>query len=249
MIDMHAHLACLTDRAESLQELELRSEHGILTCFSAGTPAEWRYMEPFRGRPELRFSFGIHPWYADKYPAEDCREALEQCDLIGEIGMDSVWCEVPLPVQQRQLERQLRTAADLGKPVLLHTKGQEGRIADIIRGFPGKVCVHWYSGPEQEFDSFLEQGCYFTLGPDTPRLCRAGDGLRLRMVREVPADRLFAETDGVSAIAWARGAQRAELWEIPAALRETLACAAAERGQTAAALKARMRKNFDAFLA
>ena len=45
------------------------------------------------------------------------QEAYSECDYIGEIGMDSVWCDIPLDIQQKRLEEQLQIAADLKKPV------------------------------------------------------------------------------------------------------------------------------------
>lgn len=241
MIDMHAHW-------EAAEEISLRAQNGIVTCFSTGTPEEWRRMEALRSRPEILVSFGLHPWYADQYDLAQCRECLELCDFVGEIGMDSVWCEVPLKVQQEKLEQQLQVAADMNKPILLHTKGQERRIADMVRGFSGKVCVHWYSGPEADFERFLEQDCFFTLGPDTASLCRKGTRLNQRMVREIPAERLFVETDGISAVAWARGIKELGIEKIPEVLRENLVYAAEEKGLTADALEKTMQKNLQNFL-
>lgn len=243
MIDMHAHLSDF-----SQEELELRVKNNILTCFSTGTPKEWQAMQPFLSRRELLVSFGLHPWYCGRYSIEECLEYLEQCDFIGEIGMDSVWCDIPLPIQQKQLERQLQIAADLKKPIILHTKGQEERIADIIRDFPQKVCVHWYSGSEEVFEKFLEQDCYFTLGPDTAALCRQKTSLTCKMLREIPAGRLFVETDGISAVAWARGIEQADIREIPAVLKDNLEYAASVKKCSVTALKKCMYHNLQEFL-
>lgn len=243
LVDMHAHLY-------SAEELALRAGNGIITCFSAGTPDEWHALQPHRERKEVFVSFGIHPWYADQFNPEDWEACFRCCDLIGEIGMDSVWCGVPLPLQQKRLERQLEIAAELGKPVILHTKGQEERIADILRGFPGKACVHWYSGGPEAFAHFLAQDCYFTLGPDTSALCEnaADGGLRRRMIKETPLERLFTETDGISAIAWARGAEQAAAEEIPEVLSKSLRCAAEEKGLSMEETGRRIENNLREFL-
>lgn len=255
VIDLHAHLSLSeTEDCDKIrQELEVRRGEGIFTCFSAGTPGEWRQLETYRSREELLVSFGIHPWYADRYTLEECKEYLEQCDFIGEIGMDSVWCQVPGKVQERQLEEQLQLACELQKPVILHTKGEEKRVSQILRGFQGKACVHWYSGNLKDLEAYLEQDCYFTLGPDTGALCRAKNEsheqkVRWRMLREIPAERLFVETDGLAAIAWARGVQELSVEEISKTLKENLAVAAKVKGMTVAALEEQMKKNLRAFL-
>lgn len=267
-IDMHAHLFCIS-------ELDYRKRQGIFTCFSAGTPSEWQFMEQWRSREELFISFGIHPWYGDRYSVDRCAEYLEACDFIGEIGMDSVWCHVPPQVQQKVLEQQLQIAADLGKPVLLHTKGQEGKIGEIIRDFPGKVCVHWYSGQEQDLDAYLEKDCYFTLGPDFAQVCgmkmlaeqrqlsqmetkpfaQADEddkiGKRngyLRILKEVPLNRLFLETDGLSAVAWSRGVEQVLMGEISGVLEENESFLAKQKQMTAGGLQERMAINLIEFL-
>lgn len=246
MIDIHAHLS-YTERKkeEEKKELEFRRMQGIFTCFSAGTPEEWEQLVPWMERKEILVSFGLHPWYADCYGWEQCREYLERCDFIGEIGMDSVWCQVPLKLQKQVLEQQLQTAADLGKPVILHTKGQEQTIGEMIRDFPGRICVHWYSGTERDLDPYLEKDCYFTLGPDTAEEKQAA---YRRIMREVSPQRLFVETDGRSSVAWARGAEQAELREIPEALRKSMECAAERKGMSFAQMERRMKQNLTEFL-
>lgn len=279
-IDMHAHLFCIAEGEEfhkqdvesesrrklknaALEELEFRKQHGIFTCFSAGTPKEWQFMKQWREREELLTSFGIHPWYAERYSVENCKEYLEECDFIGEIGMDSVWCQVSLKKQQRVLEQQLQIAADLGKSVLLHTKGQEKEIGEIIKDFPGKICVHWYSGSERDLEIYLEKGCYFTLGPDFKEVCQMNKQLfiqaaddnkmekrqgYLRILQEVSSDRLFLETDGLLAVAWARGLESVPMQTISQALEENEVFLAEKKQMAVEALKVQMRKNLMEFL-
>lgn len=158
VLDMHAHLAFLTGSETEKweqkkmaayeagkKELDFRYQNGIATCLSSGTPAEWVYTRQFQNREELLLSFGIHPWYADQPLTEKMQEAYSECDYIGEIGMDSVWCDIPLDIQQKRLEEQLQIAADLKKPVLLHTKGRRkglqnccavSRIISVYTGIP-----------------------------------------------------------------------------------------------------------------
>ncbi len=317
--------------ALALQELEQRRSDNISTFFSSGTLDEWKFMQKFRNREEIFLSFGIHPWYADScsemWPdvaevlhgakalpgtealyrghnvQESLAEAFKTCDAIGEIGMDSVWCEVPMDVQRRSFERQLQIAADLKKPVILHTKGMEREIAAMVRDFPEPVCVHWYSSGIESFEAFLEMGCYFTLGPDLAEVCagRSGvkggkeisDALQERksgmaeteknaepeigrkpeksrepeisrkpevnaeteakealyriMLQEIPVERLFVETDGVSSIAWARGTEMAEVSEIPGVLSRNMDLIAETKNIQRDELYERMWKNLGEF--
>ena len=279
VLDMHAHLAFLTgSEIEKLEqkknmaayeagkkELDFRYQNGIATCLSSGTPAEWAYTRKFQNREELLLSFGIHPWYADQPLTEEMQEAYSECDYIGEIGMDSVWCDIPLDIQQKRLEEQLQIAADLKKPVLLHTKGQEKRIAELLRGFPYHICAHWYSGTEQDLEPYLDLGCYFTLGPDFSAACGSAADRRLlrgfskeekeqkrslyqRMLQEIPVERLFVETDGISAVAWTMGEAEAEWTMLPFALQANMQSLAEATGKNEAELQRQLCQNLRRFL-
>ena len=204
LTDMHAHICSYEDPELARQEIRLRRREGILTCFSTGTPQEWEWMDLLLGsekaRPDdvpLWLSFGIHPWYSDQFDPRKWTDLYKRCSLIGEIGMDALWCDVPLVHQKKVLEIQLQMAADLHKPVVLHTKDCEEQIAEIIRGFPCPVLVHWYSGGDGPLKTFLDQGCFFTLGPDTSLIEQS------MLLRMVPRDLLLTETDGIEAVRWA----------------------------------------------
>lgn len=88
MIDMHAHFFCIEKEALVTEELKLRRADGLRTFFSCGTPEEWEKTKRLCQREEIRVSFGIHPWYADRYEVKEYMELFRLCDAVGEIGMD-----------------------------------------------------------------------------------------------------------------------------------------------------------------
>lgn len=142
-------------------------------------------------------TFGLHPWQSAAYSFDDMKPFLEKADIIGEIGMDNVWCDIPLARQQMIFEEQLAFASAHKKPVILHTKGQEMEIAKLIRHYPNRYLVHWYSDLNG-LEAYLEQDCYFTLGPDlkkNPAVCQ--------VLEAAPLNRVLVETDGWSAVEWA----------------------------------------------
>ena len=263
VLDMHAHLSVLSgeyagklltaaaNRGEPLEreqlgrkELDFRKKAGIATCLSAGTPQEWACLKEFADRKELLFSFGIHPWYADRYEPREYLELFGRCDVVGEIGMDNVWCDVSLKRQRKNLEEQLQIASDLGKPIVLHTKGQEWEIWEMLKGFSYPILIHWYSGNEDVFEKFLDLDCYFTLGPDLA----LENPMYAVMLREVGADRLFVETDGLSAVAWAKQVEFLDFPLLPPVLEKNMALAAEQKNTTAEALHRQMTENLRRFL-
>ena len=141
--------------------------------------------------------FGLHPWYADQWKVEDMMPYLEKCQVIGEIGMDSLWCNVPLKRQKEVLEKQLQIAAEWKKPVVLHTKDQEREILELIKKYPNTYLVHWYSA-DHDLDGYLDLECYFSVGPDV-----IWNPAVQQVAKRVPENRILLETDGMDAVKWA----------------------------------------------
>lgn len=202
LCDAHAHFL-------SQEEFGDRIQNRIPTLFNAANPAEARQLfslcqtrhvpaaSPICKSDFVFLSCGLHPWDADSFSCSELLPFFRQVPVIGEIGMDSVWCTVPLSLQEKQFHRQLAFACEYKKPVLLHTKGQERTIASIIKEYPNQYLVHWYSSPEPPED-FLALGCYVSIGPDV----FWNPAVRQTAVL-VPEDRLLIETDGLSAVRWA----------------------------------------------
>lgn len=259
LIDIHSHLPELEKTSFEIQrqEIRLRKENNITTCYSCGSPKEWEELAPFLEREELLATFGIHPWFADRFDAADYMDIFGRCAAVGEIGLDSGFSEVPLKVQQRQLEKQLQIAADLNKPIVIHCDGREYETAQIIRDFPGKKLIHWFAGEMKALDMLLDMDCYFSLGPDTDMIVR-GCGLiggasrhevRRSLVSQVPLNRVFVETDGLEAVAWALGKEQLPVQVLPVVLKTNAACFAACRGLSIEEAAQRMKDNFKEFFA
>lgn len=189
LCDAHAHVGTTAEQLE-------RKEQNILSFISIGTPEEASSLN-FPPSSSLFFTYGLHPWHADKFRVSDMEMYFEKCDVIGEIGMDSVWCSIPLSIQEQVFREQLSIAKQLQKPVVLHTKGQEKEIFNIIKDFANTYLVHWYSCSDY-LKEYLSLDCFFSIGPDV----RWNPAVR-RVAALVPSERLLVETDGLDAVKWA----------------------------------------------
>ena len=187
--DAHAHMGTERERQE-------RENRGIVSLVCASTPLEAQKLFSYGGR-HLIPTCGVHPWYAAEWGMESMEEWMKRCTVIGEVGMDSVWCSVPLDLQEDVFRRQLSMACRQNKPVILHTKGQEENIARIIGEYPNRYLIHWYSC-ENHLEKYLSQECYFSVGPDV-----WWNQAVANVVRKVPRNRLLVETDGLEAVKWA----------------------------------------------
>jgi TatD DNase family protein len=101
--------------------------------------------------------------------------------------------------------------------------------------------IHWYSC-ERYLEDYLEQGCYFTVGPDYE-----SNPAVQAVLRSVPLDRVMTETDGLDALAWALNRPVAAD-EIEKALRGELRAVAAVHGISEAVAARQICDNLDRFL-
>ena len=229
--DAHAH-------AGDEQETALRIRLGLRTMLSCGNPQQAALCEALCAQHDVfSMTAGVHPWYAGSVRIEDMTPCMARAALVGEIGLDSVWCDVPLTVQRRAFAAQLDWAAANGKGVVLHTKGCEHEAARMTQGFPHPVIVHWYSGDEESLLRFLAQGCYFTIGPDVA----VNPAVQLA-AHLAPDDRILFETDGMDAVRWALGDLPAHA--LPDVLTGSVRAAAALRRQSPETLLTYANGNF-----
>lgn len=211
LIDAHTHIG-------NECEMNERRQKCILSLVCASTPSEADVLLK-KAIPYILPTAGLHPWKAASYSVDDMLPYLHACSVIGEIGMDNVWCSVDLKLQEKVFRRQLSIAQKMKKPVILHTKGEEDRISSIISEYPNIYLVHWYSC-EKYLESYIELGCYFSVGPDV----LWNPSVRA-LAERVPLSRILIETDGMDAVRWAYDAgcdQANEQYENLASLKNSL---------------------------
>lgn len=206
--DAHCHF----DETDSLAKIQ--QENQMLALINCDSPAEWERNQRFIGSYKNQvLSFGIHPWHAAAYTYEEVRDYLEKAEIIGEIGLDTLWTETPIDKQRKIFIQQLRYAYEKSKPVVLHTKACEEEILSSIQSYPNKYLIHWYSSMEYQKE-YIACGCYFTIGIDL-----TSNPAVQKLALQVPLDRLLIETDGIGAIEWVKG-KRIATTEYPKILKE-----------------------------
>jgi len=161
--------------------------------------------------PELYVAVGVHPNSADQFNAEtlDALRELAQHPkvvAIGEIGLDFYWDTVAPAVQEQAFLRQLELAAELGLPVIIHSRDANAAVAAALRTWvtsaafqrshlmqrPFAGVLHAFSG-----DLALAEEAYtwnFVLGLGGPVTYRNAHNLHA-LTRSLRLDRLMLETD------------------------------------------------------
>ncbi|MCQ2982844.1 MAG: TatD family hydrolase [Treponemataceae bacterium] len=153
-------------------------------------------------------TFGIHPSYTASLPSstQELQAAIEPylaaSAIIGEAGLDYFW-ETKTPPQRQEtvLAVQLDHCERTGKYIVLHTKGAEQRILEMLSDFPhARPIIHWYDGPEDVYKKLLDRGYPQTFGV----------GLRYnpveqRQLRLTPRELILSETDNPESDRWLGG--------------------------------------------
>lgn len=201
LIDAHSHSDDYENRAAMIREVE---QNRIFTLNSAVDPASMeRAAELKRRCPWIQSAAGIHPWKAGEYDAqtvETLEESYRKALQISEIGLDRVWAPpgAGMERQKELLAAQLVLAVRHNKPVTLHTKGAEREVLDLLKTErPPSLLVHWFDGTDSQLREYLDLGAFFTISPAV-----FTDRAYLRLLRQIPRERLLPETDNPGSWPW-----------------------------------------------
>ena len=196
MIDTHAHLDACADRPSALIRRARSAGVDRIVTVGTGIDSSRTALELAELHEEVFAVVGIDPHQAGDPEAarvDDLRELLEheQAVGVGETGLDYFRDRAPRDRQRKLFEAQLELAAELGKPVVIHTRDAEADTADVLAGFDGTVVMHCFSSPRL-IDTVLERGYYVSFAGNVT-YPKASD-LRAAAA-QVPAERILAETD------------------------------------------------------
>jgi TatD DNase family protein len=196
VIDTHAHLDALDDDAGDV--VARAREAGVTRILTVGTDVAGcrRALELADRHEEVYAILGIHPHDAANATEADVaevRDLLAQPKAVGagEMGLDWFRDYAPREKQLSLFAAMLDVAAATGKPAVIHTRAADADTRAALEGFDGRVVLHCFSSPHL-LEPALERGWYVSFAGNAS-FPKAVD-LRLA-AREVPADRILAETD------------------------------------------------------
>jgi TatD DNase family protein len=230
LFDSHAHLdldSFDADRESMLERaaqagvqavvmpgITLRNSAGLLRLTEAASARADD--DPPSARPRLFAAVGVHPNssgdFAHAQAVERTISRLQELAAhpsvvaIGEIGLDNYWKDVEPAVQELAFRRQLALAAELGKPVIIHSRDANEQVAAVLRDWVGGS--HFRSSPlaQRPFagvlhafsgDLTLAEEAYgwgFVLGLGGPVTFKGARALH-QLAPALALDRLMLETD------------------------------------------------------
>ena len=239
MIDTHAHLDALDDPPEAIARAQ---EAGVTRIVTIGTGIDScrAALELADAHDGVVAALGIDPHQAGTAEAGRVGELREllghpKAVAVGEAGLDYHYGGDRREEQQTLFRAQLELAAELGLPIVVHTREANDDTEAMLRGHDGTVVMHCFSEPGL-VEAGLERGWYFSFAgnatyPKAQELREAAG--------RIPADRILAETDSPYLAPQPVRGRRNE----PAFVTHTVDALATVRGEDADELAARIDAN------
>ena len=193
-IDTHIHLDMIADPDKAVADAR---DNGLSAIVAVGLDLESnrRTLELAAKHTDMvRPALGAHPWNIREADWKDNLHFLEQelprALALGEVGLDYK-VKVDKKLQQKVLGELFQLAAELNKPVLLHSRYSQQRCLQMLRDARiAKAVFHWYSGPLDILDEVLDAGYYVSA---TPALAYSPP--HQAAINHAPLDHILVETD------------------------------------------------------
>lgn len=153
--------------------------------------------------PFVFAAVGIHPDHAKDLNEEEfavlkALAAEERVVAIGEIGLDYYWDSTERSEQKYWFERQLKLAAELDYPVVIHSREAAADTMEIMKrayedsGHRLKGVIHCFSYSAQQAMEYINMGFFIGIGG----VATFKNGRKLKEVLEaIPLESIVLETD------------------------------------------------------
>lgn len=200
MIDSHCHLTDPRLGSQLAGVLQRAAAAGVERMVTIGTNLtdSRECVTLCRTVAAARCAIGLHPNYVTEAELETVgafRDLAADPAVValGEMGLDYFHETAPKALQQVAFERQLQTAVDLGRAVVIHCREAIDDCLAVMRGFASvKAVFHCFTGSPEEARKILDAG--YLLGFTGAVTFKKNDSLR-EALRLVPPERILVETD------------------------------------------------------
>ncbi len=202
LVDSHCHLDDPKFAADLDAVIERAVAAGVSRMLSIGTgdgpPELDRSVRVAERYKQVFAAVGVHPHDAAKATPrsfDDLRALTANARVLafGEIGLDYHYDFSPREIQKQVFIEQLRLAADLGLPVIIHTREAWEDTMELLRQYwRGPGIMHCFTGDAEQAREALDLGFLLAFGGVVT--FKAADAVR-EAARITPDDRLLVETD------------------------------------------------------
>jgi TatD DNase family protein len=201
-IDSHCHLEMEAFEQDRNRVIEKSAEEGLDYILTVGT--EERYFEKVVGIIEkydnIYGAIGIHPHNSSDYNTlteKTIYQYLTHKKIVayGEIGLDFFRNYSPRDTQIKVFKDQLMAAKSFNIPVIIHSRHARDETLSILQEtYHGSASgvIHCYSYDLDTAKKLLDMGFYISI-PGT--ITYTNTQKATEVVKNIPMDRLLAETD------------------------------------------------------
>ena len=204
LIDSHAHIQAKEYSGETEAVISRAVEAGVDKIIVVGGAGDMASNTAAVALAEscasLYATVGMHPHDAKDVGEEELQElkklaAHPKVIAVGETGLDYYYNHSPHEVQRRVFSQFIHMARDTGLPIVVHERDAAPEAADLLRneGAGGlRGVIHCFTGNYEAARAYLDLGFYLSFtGIIT---FKNAEPLR-EVVRQVPLERMFVETD------------------------------------------------------
>ncbi len=205
LIDSHAHISYF-EKSEQLEIIKNAFEGGVRIINNIST--EVRKFEELLSSchdlPNIYCTIGTHPCNVQDEP-DITRKTLvdfvkkhKKIIGIGETGLDFFHDDTHKALQIRQLWEHIFAAAEVQKPIIIHTRNADDATLEILSsarkqfGDALKILIHCFTGSPEFCAQLLEIGCYMSFSGIVT--FKNAKDIQNSMVM-TPKNRLLIETD------------------------------------------------------
>ena len=204
LIDSHAHIQGKEYAGETAAVIQRAGEAGVEQIIVVGGAGDMSSNTAAVALAEscanLYATVGMHPHDAKDVGEAELRELKElalhpKVIAVGETGLDYFYNHSPREVQRRVFAQFIRLAGETGLPLVVHERDAASEAVELLRNEgAGKIrgVIHCFTGDYDAARNYLDLGFYLSFtGIIT---FKNAEPLR-EVVRKVPMDRMFLETD------------------------------------------------------
>ena len=204
LIDSHAHIQGKEYAGETAAVIQRAAEAGVEQIIVVGGAGDMSSniaaVTLAESCANLYATVGMHPHDAKDVGEEELQElkklaAHPKVIAVGETGLDYYYNHSPREVQRRVFAQFIGLAKETGLPLVVHERDAAIEAAGLLRSEDaGKIrgVIHCFTGDYEAACGYLDLGFYLSFtGIIT---FKNADALR-EVVRKVPLERIFVETD------------------------------------------------------
>lgn len=201
LADTHAHVSDGRFDADRASVIERAREAGVALMIDVGADPRGCEQSVALARQAVgvHATVGIHPHYVAAATEADWERQAELARLpevvaIGETGLDFYRDLSPRPLQREAFERHLALAAEVGKPIVVHSRDAGDEALEHLARWRGRVraVLHCFSGDAAMMRRAMDLGCAISIAGNVTY--PSAVGIR-EAARQAPAASLLLETD------------------------------------------------------